>query len=427
MIEILIITLLILLNGMFSMAEIALVSARKSKLSVEAKAGDKGATTALNLAENPDKFLSTVQIGITLIGILTGIFSGATISILLSDYLEELGLSNSYALSVSKIVIVVIVTYLTLIFGELLPKRIGMSKAERIAKFMSRPMNILAKIMSPFVALLSGSTTLLFKVLGIKENDNKITEEEIKSIVQEGAEDGVVQQVEQDIVERVFMIGDLSIDSIMTHRAEITSLDINMTAEEVRLTLAHDMHDSYPVIDGDLDNILGTVTLKHLVLALPKPDFKLSSILTEATYFYEHMEIYAVLEHMKQKHTTRGFVVDEYGSFIGIVTLKDIMESLVGALPESPDDQQIIAREDGNSWLVSGNCTMLDFLTYFDQEEDITDCESKTVAGLCINHLKHIPLPSESFVWKNFHIEVVDMDRAKIDKILVSKINIYPL
>ena len=406
------------------MAEIALVSARKSRLSADAKDGDKGAKMALNLADNPDKFLSTVQIGITLIGILTGIFSGATVAMSLSKWLETLGVSDIYAMTVAKSCIVVIVTYLTLVFGELLPKRIGMTKAEKIAKFMSRPMNLLARMVSPFVMLLSGSTSLLYKILGLKNDDTKVTEEEIKSIVQEGTEDGVVQQVEQDLVERVFMIGDLNIDSIMTHRNEIVSLDVNMSADEVRQMLSEEMFDTYPVVDGDLDNLKGIVSLKDLVLSLDKPDFNLSGIVREAAYFYEDSGIYRVLELMKEKHITRGLVVDEYGSCIGIVSLRDIMEGLVGSMPDSADEDEamIVEREDGESWLVSGSCSMLEFLSYFDEEESVVNSNSNTVAGLCINTMKRIPKRGETFDWKQFHFEIVDMDRAKIDSILVKKI-----
>ncbi len=421
MTEIFIIIGLILLNGVFSMSEIALVSARKSRLTTDAKNGDKGAKTALNLADDPDKFLSTVQIGITLIGILTGIFSGATIAVVFADCLKSMGLSNSYAVMISQTLIVVVVTYLTIVFGELLPKRLGMARAEKIAKLMSRPMNILAKIMSPFVMLLSGTTAVLFRVFGLKDDDQKVTEDEIKSIVQEGTEDGVVQPVEQDLVERIFMIGDLNIDSIMTHRNDVVSLRLDMTADDVRKVLADDMFDSYPVVDGDLDDIKGVVKLKDLVLSLSKPGFNLASILSEPMYFYEGTGIYSVLELMKERQVTRGLVVDEYGSCIGVITLKDIMEGLVGALPDSVDDEPEIVKRDGaDGWLVSGSCTMIDFLTYFDKEEDLVESNAKTVAGLCINHFKHIPRKGESFDWKNFHFEIVDMDRAKIDSILVT-------
>ncbi len=420
--EILIILALILLNGLFSMSEIALISARKSRLSSDAKNGDKGAKTALDMSEQPDKFLSTVQIGITLIGILTGIFSGAAVATELSHWLQSLGISSGYAMTIAQTAIVIIVTYLTLVFGELLPKRIGMSMSEKIAKMMSRPMNLLSKIVSPFVLLLSGSTSMLFKLMGLKEGETKVTEEEIKSIVQEGAENGVVQPMEQDLVERVFMMGDLNIDSIMTQRNDLVWLDVDMNAEQVSQILSETLFEFYPVADGSLDKLVGVVTLKQLVLYLNRSDFNIRKILTEPTYFYENTKVYKVMELMKEAHVSRGIVVDEFGTCIGIVTLKDIIEGLFGSMPEEHEEPQIIKRDNGEGWLVDGSCTMLNFLTYFNEEYKMVDEDFNTVAGLCINQLRHIPKRGEHFNWKKFCFEIVDVDHAKIDTILVNKI-----
>lgn len=420
--EIIIIIALILLNGLFSMSEIALVSARKSRLTAKAKEGNHGAQKALDLAENPDNFLSTVQIGITLIGILTGIFSGATLAVSFSEVLKSIGLMDVYALTLAQAVIVIIVTYLTLVFGELLPKRIGMSKAEKIAGIMSRPMIWLSKIMSPFVWILSKSTSLLFSLFGIDDEEDKVTEEEIRSIVQEGKEDGVVQPVEQDIVERVFMMGDLNVDVIMTPRNDLVWLDTSMTAEDVRKVLITDLYEQYPVSDGEHDNLIGTVSLKQLILEINNPEFSLEKITVEPAYFYENMKVYRVMELMREKQVSRGVVVDEFGTCIGIVTLRDIMEGLLGAMPEENDEPQIIKREHDDGWLVDGSCTMLDFLTYFDEEDSMTDDDFNTVAGLCIHNLHHIPSRGENFTWNGFMFEVVDVDHAKIDTILVKKI-----
>jgi putative hemolysin len=418
----LIILALILLNGLFSMSEIALIYARKSRLSSDAKNGDKGAKKALDMAEQPDKFLSTVQIGITLIGILTGIFSGVTIATPLSHWLENIGVPTGYAMTIAQTAIVIIVTYLTLVFGELLPKRIGMSMAEKIAKIMSRPMNLLSKIVSPFVLLLSRSTSMLFKLMGLKDGKTKVTEEEIKSIVQEGAENGVVQPVEQDLVERVFMMGDLNVDSIMTQRNDLVWLDVSMNVGEVSKILSESLFDFYPVADGNLDKLLGVAALKQLVLYLNCPDFNIRNILTEPTYFYENTKVYKVMELMKEAHVSRGIVVDEFGTCIGIVTLKDIIEGLFGSMPEEHEEPQIIKRDNGDGWLVDGSCTMLNFLTYFDDEDKMVDEDFNTVAGLCINQFRHIPKRGEHFNWKRFCFEIVDVDHAKIDTILVNRI-----
>ncbi len=420
--EIFIIIGLILLNGIFSMSEISLISARKSNLSTDAKKGNLSAKTALKLSEEPDKFLSTVQIGITLIGILTGIYSGNKIAGLFASWIEDIGVTSYYASEIAQTLIVVIVTYLTLVFGELLPKRIGMSNAEKIAKLMARPMNWLSAIASPFVWILSKSTSTLFSIFGLKENTTKVTEDEIISIVNEGKESGEVQEVEQNIVERVFLMGDLNIDSIMTHRREITWLDIDMSADEVRTVLKKDLYELYPVADNDLDHVIGVVTLKDLVLYLSNPDFSLKQITQKARYFYCNMSVYNTLETMKNEGISRGLICDEFGSCIGIITLKDIMLALVGTINEGEaTENSIIKRNDKEEWIVDGQCPMHDFLSYFDSEDLHENEDYTTVAGLCLNQLNHIPHEGEQFTWHNFTFEISDMDGVRIDKFLVTK------
>ena len=421
--EIFIIFGLILLNGVFAMAEIALISARKSRLMADAKKGSQAAQKALDLANEPNRFLSTVQIGITLIGILTGIYSGNQIASLFKVWLSDCGVSAEYAGTIAQGVIVVIVTYLTLVFGELLPKQIGINAAESVAKTLSRPMYWLSKIAAPFVWLLSQSTTSLFRLLGLHNKSNKVTEDEIKSIIQEGAEDGEVQPVEQDIVERVFLMGDLKIGSIMTHRHDLTWLDISMSAQEVRQILAKDTYELYPVADGDLDHIKGVVSLKDLILTLDQPQFSLQKILRESVYFYEYTSVYKVLETMKSQGISRGLVHDEFGCCIGIICLRDIMEALVGMVVEKNEkDADIIKRKDKEEWLVDGLCTMYDFLVYFDQEQLYKNDDFTTVAGLCLDQLDGLPHTGESFIWHSFQFEIVDMDGARIDKLSVSRI-----
>lgn len=422
--EILIICGLILLNGVFAMAEIALISARKSSLQEDAKRGNKAAQTALYLANEPDKFLSTVQIGITLIGILTGIYSGNKIATLLSDKIHALGLSEYYSASLAQFIIVLLVTYLTLVFGELLPKRIGMSGAEKVAKTISRPMHWLSIAASPFVWVLSQSTSTLFKLFGLNNKGSKITEAEIKSIIQEGAEDGEVQPMEQDIVERVFLMGDLRIGSLMTPRREIVFLDITMTKEEVHKIVCDELHEMYPIIDNSNNDILGVVTLKNLFLALNSPNFSLNNFITDAIYLYENMNVYKVLENMKNQGFSRGLVCDEFGSCVGIVTLKDLMESLVGTVNDLDNSQepQIVKRSDKDEWLVDGQCPIHELLQYFDMEEFYEANESyTTIAGLCLKILEHIPSAGEKIIWNSLEIEIADMDGARIDKIIVTR------
>lgn len=418
--EIFIILGLILLNGLFSMSEIALISARKSRLTTDAKKGNKAAKAALKLAGEPDNFLSTVQIGITLIGILTGIYSGNTIAVLFTDWLLSVGVASKYAAWLAQGSIVVIVTYLTLIFGELVPKRIGLSIAESVAKKVARPMLLLSTIGSPFVWLLSKSTSGIFNLLGISGSENKVTEEEIKSMVQEGKEGGTVQPVEQDIVQRVFLTGDLKVSSIMTHKSDLVCLDMNMTHSQVKEVLKTVLYEVYPVIDGDMDHVKGVVYLKDLVLYLENEDFKVGDVLREAVYFHESMNVYKVLEQMKSGGFSRGLVCDEFGACVGMVTLKDIFEALVGNMNDNQDEPDIIKRVDKEGWLVDGQCSFYDFLCYFKREDLYGDVEYTTVAGLILDELEHIPHCGETVSWNGFTLEVVDMDGARIDKVLVN-------
>lgn len=418
--EIIIIIGLILLNGIFAMSEVALISARKSRLSTDAKQGSKAARMALKLANEPDRFLSTVQIGITLIGILTGIYSGNKIAVSLTDLMHSWGMSSAYAPAVAQGVIVVIVTYLTIIFGELVPKRIGMSMAEKTAKIVARPMGVLAKIALPFVWLLAKSTEVIFNLLGIKETENKVTEEEIKSIIQEGTEGGEVQPVEQDIMQRVFMLGDLKVSSIMTHKSDIVWFDVDLSAEEVKVKLSDQLYEFYPVAEGDLDHVKGVVYLKDLMLHLYEPDFNLASLVHEATYFPEGMNVYKVLEQMKLHRISRVLVCDEFGACIGIITLKDILEGLVGNMDDADEEPDIIKRVNNDGWLVDGQCPFYDFLCYFDRRDLLENVEYHTVGGLILQELERIPQSGETIEWKGFVFEVVDMDGARIDKVLVT-------
>lgn len=402
------------------MSEVALISARKSRLSSDAKKGSKSAKVALKLANDPDRFLSTVQIGITLIGILTGIYSGNRIAADLTETMVSWGVSVTYASALAQGIIVVVVTYLTIIFGELVPKRIGLSVAEKAAKVVARPMRVLASIALPFVWLLSKSTEIIFNLLGIKETDNKVTEEEIKSIIEEGTEEGEVQPVEKDIMQRVFLLGDLKVSSIMTHKSDIVWLDMDMTADEVRAVVNENLFEFYPIADGDLDHVKGIVNLKDLVVHLSNPDFKLASLIHEATYFHESMNVYKVLEQMKMQKISRALVCDEFGICTGIITLRDILEGLVGNVDDPEEEPDIIKRVNKEGWLVDGQCSLYDFLCYFNRSDLFEASEYHTLGGLLLKELQHIPTSGETLQWNGFTFEVVDMDGARIDKVLVT-------
>ena len=418
--EIAIIIGLILLNGVFAMSEIAVISARKTSLNVDACNGSQAAKSALKLAGNPDRFLSTVQVGITLIGILTGIYSGDVLAAKLSPVLVKWGMAAKYAYPVAQTAIVIIVTYLTIIFGELVPKRIGMTSAERVSKIIARPMQWLSMIAMPFVWVLAKSTSGMFKLLGIKDRGTKVTEEEIKSLIREGAEDGEVQEVEQDIMERVVTLGDRDLESIMTYRNDIVWIDVAMTKAEVKEAIHNNPFDKYPVCEGDLDNTLGIVYLKDMFMAIDSADFDIKTLLRPAEYFYENMQVYAALERMKENHGQCALVSDEFGTIKGMVTLKDIMEALVGDIPELDDEPDIIARQDGG-YLVDGQCSFYNFLDYFKLSDLYSKYEYNTLSGLILELYGNIPKTGDRIKWNDFMFEIVDMDGARIDKVLVTR------
>lgn len=423
--EIVVILLLILLNGLFSLSEIALISARKSKLTADAKRGSRSAQRALDMASEPDRFLSTVQIGITLIGILTGLYSGDVLAADFASILIGWGVPALYAHPVAQSSIVVIVTYLSIVVGELVPKRIGLGLADKVAKVVARPMHFLSVLASPFVWLLSQSTALIVKLLGIREDANRVTEEEIKSMIQEGAEAGEVQEMEQDIVERVFVMGDLKVSSIMTHRKDIVTLDVRMGTEEIREIICRNLYQSYPVVDRDMENVKGVITLKALILSLDNEDFSLKDEMATPLYLPENMTVYKALEFMKENKVSRVLVCDEYGSMQGIVTTKDILEGLVGEVGDSTEDDvpYIIERRNDAGWIVDGRCPLYEFFCYFDCEElNPTASHSNTLAGLLLELLGRIPEEGELVKWHQFRFEVMDMDGARIDKVLVVKV-----
>lgn len=418
--EFLIIACLILLNGVFAMSEIAFISVRKSKLASEAERGNKLAASALKLAGKPDLFLSTVQVGITLIGIITGLYSGDVLAEGFAKTMEGWGLAWTYAYPLAQVVIVISVTYLTIVFGELVPKRLGMVAAERIAKIMVHPMRFVSKAAAPFVWALSKSTGLIFKAFGITRKAGKITEEEIKSMVKEGARDGEVQAMEQHIVERAFNLGDRDLESIMTHRSDIVRIDVNMTAREiVRLVHKHPFN-KYPVIDRSMDKTLGVVHVRDMLGVIHDPDFDIRKYIRPVEYFPETMGVYAALDEIKAKHLQYGLVCDEFGSVKGIVSLKDILEALVGTILDPNEEAEIIQREDG-SFLVDGQCSFYNFLIHFNREGLYGEHDYNTISGLLLELLAHIPAAGEKLEWNGFTFEIMDMDGARIDKVLVTQ------
>lgn len=420
--EILIILILILINGAFSMSEIALVSARKNRLTSAAQKGNKGAKTALELQAAPSKLLSTVQIGITLIGLLTGIYSGEKITEDMEAYLLGFPIIAEYASTLSVVFVLIIVTFFSLVLGELVPKRIGLTYPEAIAKMMALPMKIIATITAPFIWLLTFTTDLILKIFRVKRSgDSKVTEEEIKAIVKEGMEDGEIQEIEQDIVNRVFSVGDRTVSSLMTSRKKMLSIDILDSKEEVKKMVSEDLHNFYPIYDSEEQEIVGIVSLKQLFAEIENPNFDLKHILSEPSYIAEGASAYKALEQFKQSNIHYALVIDEYGSTQGILTMSDILEALVGDISEFYSEEFMFQQRDDHTWLVDGHFPLPDFFTRFGMEEYIKDYEVNTIGGLIMHELGRIPKQSEKIRWVNFEFEIVDMDGPAIDKILITR------
>ena len=419
MTEILIIFGLILINGVFSISLIALVSARKARLEGQANKGDEKAKAALKLANNPDVFLSTVQVGITLIGILTGIFSGENLKTPLIEFFNRFEWSRAYSNGIATTVIVVILTYFSLVLGELVPKRIGLSRPEYLAKNFAKPMSWLSRITFPFIWLLTSSTHLIVKLFNLKVSDNQVTEEEIKAMVAEGSEHGAIEEEEKDIIERLFHLGDRNITSLMTHRTDIAWFDGSETVQQVKDKMDTVIYSSYPVCEETVDNIKGIISVKDLLKA--PPDVLLKDIAKPALFVPENNTAYQLLEKFKETKIHGCFIVNEYGTLEGMITLNDILEAIVGDVPQTGQDEyEIIERTDG-TFLVDGQIPFYDFLSRFEKTEWLNedDHDFDTLAGFVLHELEHIPHTGETFDWRGFDFEIIDMDGQRIDKLLI--------
>lgn len=415
---------LILLNGFFSMSEIAIVSARKSRLDMAAKRGDRKARMALRTAESPNRFLSTVQIGITLIGILMGIYSGEHITQDLEIRIRSIAVLAPWAGTLAIVVVVVIMTFFSLVLGELVPKRIGLSHPEWIARMVALPMQWVARLTSPFVWLLTRTSDLLLAILPIRSSpDQQVTEEEIKAIIHEATIGGDVQEIEQELVERVFSMGDRKIASLMTHRSDLVWLSLDMSVSEIRDRVAEELHSLYPVHTGDPDDLVGIVLLKDLFSQFINPDFRLEDHLRPVPYLSERMSAYEALQQFRETKVTFGIIIDEFGHIEGLVTINDLLVALVGEAGDfEPEAPGFIQREDG-SWLVDGQYSLADFFRRFDLDEFVADYPVNTLGGLILHEMKRVPRTGEVIQWNQFSMEIVDMDRARIDKVLVRQLS----
>lgn len=423
--EIVVIILLIIINGLFAMSEIAVVSSRKSRLQELAEGDDPGAKIALDLANEPTNFLSTIQIGITLVGTLAGAFGGATVARDLAVWLEAVPALAAHSDFISIGIVVVSITYAMLILGELVPKRVALNDPERIASVVASPLNLLSRVASPFVFILSASTEVVIRALGIKPNNGPpVTEEEIKILIDLGAGAGVFEEAEKEMVDRVFRLGDRAAASLMTSRSEIVWLDAGDTPDTIKEKVSGRAYTLFPVCSGDIDNVVGVVHAKDLLFRTEGVDrVEFEGVLFPALFVPESMRALKVLERFKETGIHLAIVVDEYGKVEGVVTLTDILEAIVGDIPniEELTEPPIILREDG-SWLVDGMISIDDFKENFDIEK-MPDEDAglyQTLGGFAMTQFERIPHSGDHFDWGDLRFEVVDMDYNRVDKLLIT-------
>lgn len=420
-----IVLLLIIANGIFAMTEIAVVSARQARLQQQANAGKRGAQLALQLADDSDDFLSTVQIGITLIGILAGVFGGRDIAVQLSPFLERLPLISPYSDSLSLGIVVVVITYLSLVIGELVPKQIGLNNPERVASIMARPMLLLSKLALPLVRLLSWSTRLVIRLLRVEPpQEPPVTVEELQILVQQGAESGVLTPLNEEMVEQVFRLNDQRVNALMTDRTDIVWLDLDDPPEVNGQKIVQSGHSRFPVTRGDADSVLGIVFVKDLLAqSLSGKDLDLEKAMQQALFVPEGLPVLELLERFKEARAQIAFALDEHGGVSGLLTFNDLIETIVGDVPElhDPEDPTATKREDG-SWLVDGKMQIDDFKMLFNIEAMPDEAKNvyQTLGGFVMNHLGRVPKAGDKFEWGDFSFEVMDMDWRRVDKILLT-------
>ncbi|MFN3560759.1 MAG: hemolysin family protein [Chloroherpetonaceae bacterium] len=418
--EITLILILILANGVFALAEIAIVSSKKTRLEQLALKGVRGAKIALELANAPEKFLSTVQVGITLIGILAGAFGGATLSAPLSDYLSQFRFLDTYSESLSLGIVVSVITFLSLIIGELVPKRIALNSPEAIACMVAVPMLWLSRVANPIVSVLSGSTSFVMKLLGIKANpETPVTEEEVRVMIALGTKSGEFEPVEQDLINRIFKLSDRRISELMTPKNEILWIDIHDSEKAIRELVLSKPHAAFPVGDDSLDDIVGVVRAKDILVAMEKGEpIDIRLLMKKPTFFLESLSAFRVFEKLRKVKPPLAIIIDEYGATQGLITLNDILGSITGDIDGETLEPYAIQRADG-SWLIEGLMPIRDFKEQFNIPE-LPDEDSgfETLAGFVMHQLGTIPKEGQAFEWNNARFEVVDMDGRRIDKVL---------
>ncbi|MBI2338296.1 HlyC/CorC family transporter [Candidatus Daviesbacteria bacterium] len=429
--EIIIILLLIFLNAVFAMAEIAIVSSRKHRLQRLINEGDKNAQVALELARNPNKFLSTAQIGITLVGILAGAFGGATVAETLSIRLSAIPPLDPYSDILSVGIVVLIITYLSLVIGELIPKRIALSNPEKIASLVSQPMNYLSSFADPIVKILSISTDLVLDVLQIKQRDEAlVSEDEVRMLIREGTKTGVFEVAEKDILERTLALGDKKLNSLMTSRKEIIWLDIDSSFKVIRSKMSKHPHSHYPVCRDTLDKVVGIIRAEDLLIDfLVEEKIALKRSLHKPLFVPATMKVLKVLELFKKSGIHIALVVNEYGNVEGLISLDDVLKAIVGDIPtiDEFDDKEITKREN-NSWLVDGLLSIDEFKEHFhiNRLPGEKGGNYYTLGGLITHKSGRIPASGDNFEFENYRYEVVDMDGNRVDKVLITRLANLP-
>lgn len=418
---------LILLNGVFAMAELSIVAARRERLQPLIESGNAGAAAALKMSQEPTSLLSTVQIGITLIGILAGALGGSSLAGQLAPWIEPLPVIGEYARGISLAIVVGTITFFSVVIGELVPKRLALRNPEVIAATLARPMAFLSTISRPVVRLLSLSTEAVLRLIGIQGQDDAtpVTEEEIKILLEQGAEAGVFEEAELDMVESIFRFGDRQLRSIMTPRTEVIWLDINSSEEVIRDIVHRSAHSRLPVCDGTIDRVLGVVAAKDfLTHCWSEKPILLREMLQPPLFLPETMPALRALERFKQTGIQAAFLVDEFGGIEGLVTLFDMMEGIVGDIPtlEEITDPPIVVREDG-SMLVEGYLAVDELKELLEVEELPDEEDYSTLGGFVVEILGHLPHVGDYFRWQNWRVEVVDMDGNRVDKVLISRLD----
>lgn len=425
--EIFLIFILLIINGLFSMSEIAVVSARRIRLQQRADEGNAGARTAIELASQPDRFLSTVQIGITLVGILSGAFGGAAIAEKLTPYVAQISFLANYASGISFGVVVLIITYFSLVIGELVPKNLALAAPETIASLMARPMQFVSKATSPFVWFLTVSTNVLLKLFRLGEsNDSAVTQEEIKAMISQGASIGVVDETEQELMESVFLLDDQRVTALMTTRLKIGWVNTQNSVEQIKQSIKENAFSRLLVCDGDLDHVKGFVKAKDLLnLLLEDKPFDLDGILKQPLFVPETKNALEVLELFTDSVSHLAVVVDEFGLTQGIVTTNDLLEAIVGDLPVGGTRNESVVKRDDGSYLIDGRLAAAEIRELLALKEFPADEKGlyETLAGFMIKRLEKMPAIGDKFEWEGYVFEIIDMDGKRVDRVLVTPIS----